>query len=211
MKIFQMKTKPHGIERFQEFIRENYVCIGWPGIGNLDGVSKDEIKERIAYEYEQTGHKLGNSLGQVNTFVNTMQNGDIVFITEKDWAYVGRVGYYFYEPKYDNAMDGMCHRRSVEWIDKIYFRDLPSGFQRLLNNRNTICQYPDSVEESGIDKLLGNSKLLEKDTLITKENNNRIDNLFSEALAILESELKSEDPDRRLKAATELIRLRSTN
>ena len=62
-----MKTKPHNIHRFQQFIKENFVCIGWPGIGDLHGVNKDEIRNRISNEYGYTGHKLGNALGQVNT------------------------------------------------------------------------------------------------------------------------------------------------
>ena len=204
MNIFQMKTKPHDIQRFRQFIEEDFVCIGWPGIGNLQGVDKDEIRDRLANKYGYTGHKLGNALGQVNTFVNTMKKGDIVLITEKNWAYVGIVGEYAYEQQYDNDDDGMCHRRSVEWSDKVQINSFESSVQRLLSNRNTICQYPDSVEESGIDKILG------KQPLLTKEDNTKLENLFSQALAILEEELKSEDPDRRLKAATELIRLKNS-
>lgn len=203
MKIFQMKTKPHGTERFREFIDEKFVCIGWPGIGDLTQVSKDEIRDRLEKEYNRTGHKLGNALGQVNTFVNTMKTGDVVIIAEKDWAYIGIVGDYTYDPQYDNDQDGMCHRRSVEWTDRIQFSNLQSSIQRLINNRNTICEYPESIEEAGLDKIIG------KKPVISKENSTMLDNLFNDALKVLEEELKSTDPDRRLKAATELIRLKN--
>lgn len=203
MNIFQMKTKPHGIPRLRQFIDEKFVCIGWPGIDNLENVDKNEIKKRLAEEYGYTGRKLGNALGQVNTFINTMQKGDIIIITERDWAYIGTVGKYVYEQKYDNYQDGMCHRRSVEWSDKILINSLDSSLQRLLSNRNTICQYPESVEESGIDNILG------KQPLLNKEKTAKLESLFEEALAILENELKSEDPERRIKAATELIRLKN--
>ena len=43
---------------------------------------------------------------------------------------------------------------------------------------------------------------------IDKENLEKLDELFINALKILEEELKSTDPGRRLKAATELIRLK---
>ena len=204
MKIFQMKTKPHGTERFREFIDEKFVCIGWPGIGDLTQVSKDEIRDRLEKEYPRTGHQLGNALGQVNTFVNTMKTGDVVIIAEKDWAYIGIVGDYTYEPQYDNDQDGMCHRRSVEWTDRIQFSNLQSSIQRLINNRNTICEYPETIEESGLDKIIG------KKPVISKENSTMLDNLFNDALKVLEEELKSTDPDRRLKAATELIRLKNS-
>jgi predicted Mrr-cat superfamily restriction endonuclease len=203
MNIFQMKTKPHGNERFREFIDGKFVCIGWPGIGNLENVGKDEIRDRLQQTYYYTGHKLGNALGQVNTFVNTMKNGDAVIIAEKDWAYIGTVKDYTYEQQYDNDKDGMCHRRSVEWTDKILVTNLESGIRRLISNRNTICQYPESIEESGLDKILG------KQPSLSKENSAKFDSLFRDALAVLEEELKSEDSDRRLKAAAELIRLKS--
>lgn len=203
MNVFQMKTKPHGIERFREFIEEQFICIGWPGIGNLEQVSKDEIRDRIEETYGYTGHKLGNSLGQVNTFVNTMKNGDVVLIAQKDWAYIGTVGDYIYEQQYDNDQDGMCHRRSVEWTDRVLITNLESSIQRFISNRNTICQYPESIEESGLDKILG------KQLSFSKENSAKLDSLFRDALTILEQELKSTDPERRLKAATELIRLKN--
>lgn len=203
MKIFQMKTKPHGTERFRKFIDEKFVCIGWPGIGDLTQVSKDEIRDRLEKTYHKTGHKLGNALGQVNTFVNTMNTGDVVIIAEKDWAYIGTVGNYTYMSQYDNDQDGMCHRRSVEWTDRIHSSNLESGIQRLINNRNTICEYPESIEKSGLDKVIV------KKPVISKENSTMLDNLFKDALKILEDELKSTDPDRRLKAATELLRLKN--
>lgn len=203
MNIFQMKTKPHGIERGREFIDENFVCIGWPGIGNLEQTSKDEIRDRLEKTYGYTGHRLGNALGQVNTFINTMKTGDVVIIVEKDRAYIGTVGDYAYEVQFDNSQDGMCHRRSVEWTDRVLITDLESSIQRLISNRNTICQYPESIEESGLDKVLG------KQHSFNKEDSAKLDSLIREALTVLEEELKSTDPDRRLKAAAELIRLKS--
>ncbi|MCJ8172687.1 hypothetical protein [Clostridium botulinum] len=197
-----MKTKPHGIERFRQFIDEEFVCIGWPGIGDLDQASTDEIRFRIKRTYKYEGHKLGNALGQVNTFVNTMKTRDIVFIVENGYAYVGKVGAYTYEKQYDNNKDGMCHRRSVEWMDRTLINELDSGIQKLISNRNTICKYPQSIERSELSKLVG------KQVPINKENLEKLDELFSDALTILEEELKSTDPDRRMKAATELIRLK---
>ena len=203
MNIFQIKTKPHGIERFNEFTQENFISIGWPGIGDLKDITKDEIRERLTKKTGYSGHKLGNALGQVNAFINTMKIGDVVLITEKNWAYIGTIGEYMYDQQYDNENDGMCHRRSVKWTNRVPFRELPSGLQRLVNNRNTICRYPDLVEESGIDKITG------KTPIMRKENNNELDGLFSEALLILGEELKSDEPDRRLKAAIEILRLKN--
>ncbi len=93
-------------------------------------------------------------MGQVNTFVNTMKSGgDIALIAEENRVYIGRVGDYDYKPQYDNKEDGMCHRRSVEWIDQVPIEDLESSIQRLIRNRNTISRYPNSIEESQLSEL----------------------------------------------------------
>lgn len=203
MNVFQMKTKPHDIEHIREFIDENFVCIGWPGIENLQQVNKDEIRDRLKKVYNVTGHRLGNMLGQVNCFVNTMRKGDIVLITERDWANIGVLGDYDYNLQYDNGQDGMCHRRNVEWITRIMIKDLDSSIRRLLSNRNIISQYPDTIEASGLKKYISSQ------SPVSKINSSKLEDLFLNALEVLEEELKSSNPDRRLKAATELLRLKS--
>lgn len=203
MNIFQMKTKPHGIERINEFLGENFICIGWPGIGNLEQEDKDQIRNRLERVYNISGHRLGNALGQVNTFVNTMKKDDVVLIVEKNWAHIGIVNNYNYVKHYDNDIEGMCHRRDVKWVNKILINDLNSSIQKLLSNRNTICQYPETIKASELDVFL------KKGLSISGENSAKLEALFCSALNILEEELKSEDSDRRLKAATELIRLKN--
>jgi predicted Mrr-cat superfamily restriction endonuclease len=203
MKVFQMKTKPHGHERLEEFLDEGFICIGWPGIGDLSNVDKDEIRKRLQNVFDYTGHTLGYNLGQVNAFSNTMENGDIVLIKEGEDIHVGIVDDYEYQKKFDNDNDGACHRRKVKWKERIGINDLKDEVQRFVNNRHTISQFPGNIEAESFENL----NLKKND--INKNEKNRLDNLFSEALNILESELSSEDPERRLKAASELIRLKT--
>ncbi|KAF0996519.1 hypothetical protein [Geobacillus sp. TFV-3] len=73
--VFQIKTKPHGFQRYDEFIRDQVIGIGWPLIGKLDGISKDELRERLRNVYHYSGAKLGNALGAIWAFVNTMEQG----------------------------------------------------------------------------------------------------------------------------------------
>lgn len=205
MNLFQIKTKPHNnnVDRLKQFLDEDFVCIGWPGIGDLNGVSKDEIRNRIAEEYGYSGHKLGNNLGHVNAFVNTMKSGDYVFISDNEYAYIGIVGDYFYEQNYDNDIEGICHRRSVRWLEKVKISELNIDLQNLLKNRNTVSQYPSTFDEKDLNNILNKKQPLKA------ENLEKVDSLLTEALMILEDELKSEDPDRRLKAAIELLRLKN--
>lgn len=154
MNIFQLKTTPHGIERFAEFINDEFICIGWPGIGDLNQLDKDEIRNRLKETYGYTSHQLGNALGRINAFVNTMKKGDTVLVKEKDWVHVGTVGDYKYEQKYDNEKDGMCHRRSVEWKEPLQITEIRDDIQKLIRNRITISKYPESVEVEDIIEFL---------------------------------------------------------
>ena len=202
MNIFQMRAIPNGIDRSQQFLNEQFTCIGWPGLGDLSNISKDDLRDKIASEYGTSGHKLGYTLGQVNTFVNTMKTGDIIIIANKGWVHIGTVGDYVYAEQYDNDEDGMCHRRPVQWLGRAPITDLSTSLQAILRNRNTIAEYPHTFEESGLSLILGDL------SPVPIYERSKIDILFDTALGILEKELTSEDPDRRLRAATELIRLK---
>lgn len=204
MNIFQMKAKPHGHEKLEEFLSQDYICIGWPGIGNLSDVSKDEIRERLENKYQETGHKLGYSLGQVNGFVNTMEKNDVVLVKDKEMVHVGIVGEYEYKAEFDNDTDGVCHRRSVEWKEIVPFSKLNNDIQGFVNNRHTISQFPKPIESEDIEELLY------KKESITQNEKEKLDSLFNQALDILQDELKSEDPERRLKAASELIKIKTS-
>jgi len=203
MTIFQMKAKPHDHEKLNDFLTEGYVCIGWPGIGDLSHVDKDELRTRLQTAYDYKGHTLGYNLGQVNSFANVMKTGDTVLIKDKETVHVGTVGNYYYEKKYDNDEDGICHRRKVEWHESVALEDLQEDIQSFVKNRHTISQY------SGTRKLSGLEDLFIARNVIENEERERLDSLFNDALNILETELKSEDPDRRLKAASELVRLKT--
>ncbi|MFC4559391.1 hypothetical protein ACFO3D_14430 [Virgibacillus kekensis] len=196
--IFQMKSKPHGKERFDDFVRDSFVAIGWPGIGDLTNVSKDEIRERLVKKYKYKGQQLGTYLGAVNAFANTLKKGDLVLITNRlDQVYIFEAGDYRYEKDYDNDTDGMCHQRSAELLKVINKADLTPEIQELLRNRGTITQFKYPYEKSGLDKHLDETELKLKVNL---------EQLVNKALGVLEIELDSSDPICRIKAAAEILR-----
>lgn len=82
MKLFQMKTAPLGIERMTEFVQDNYVCAGYPGIGDLEQASREEIARRLQQTYAYYGPELEKTLDSLDIFVHTMQDGDYVLISD---------------------------------------------------------------------------------------------------------------------------------
>jgi len=197
MNIFQMKTQPHGIERIDLFLRENFVCIGYPNVGDLTNVDKDEIRERLRTTYGYTSSQLGNHLGIVNAFVNTMKKGDIVLITENDWVHIGKLGDYKYEQQYES--EGMCHRRYVTWLGKVEKHNLNEYVRELLRNRSIVTKFKHPYDLAEIERVLNGQ--------ISTSSTNRIDNeIISKALDVLERALESENEEIRVKAALGLLK-----
>lgn len=200
--IFQMKSKPHGIERMNEFIginggEEAFVAIGWPGIGDLTNVSKDEIRERLEKKYNYQGQQLATYLGAVNAFVNTMKKDDLVLISNNlDQVFVFEVGDYEYVEDYDNNDYGMCHQRKAKLLKVLNKAELNPELQELLRNRGTITQFKYPFEKSGLDKWF--EPLVELDV--------NINELVNKALNVLEKELLSKDSMTRITAAAEILR-----
>ncbi|TKI45578.1 hypothetical protein [Bacillus mycoides] len=202
--IFQMKSKPHKIERLNEFIgnpggEPSFVGIGWPEIGDLTNVSKDEIRDRLEKRYDYKGQQLGTYLGAVNTFVNTMKKGDLVLIANNlGQVFVFEVGDYRYVGKYDNQTDGLCHQREAKLLVVIDRANLNPEIQELLRNRGTITQFKYPFEKSGLEQWLDP----------VEEPDVNLNELVNKALNVLEKEMLAEDQDPliRIKAAAEILR-----
>jgi predicted Mrr-cat superfamily restriction endonuclease len=201
MNIFQIRSKPHGIERLDVFIEENMVAIGWPGMGDLTGVTKDEIRERLAKVYGYEDQSLATNLGSVNAFVNTMQAGDIVLLAEGDYVHIGIVGDYEYDESLEN--EGMCHKRSTVWKSTVKKSDLNEEIQSLLRNRTSVTKFPHPFNIAGIDRYLGDNHVLFRISGGTFSDHNTTD-LADKALNVLQGYL--DDEEHKLMAAIEILR-----
>ncbi len=124
-----VRPNPHHEPRFTEFLRDEVVALGWPGLGSLAGKELLQIKEVLAARYRPKDRRdLGRSAGLLNTFVNLVSSGDWVLVPRPaDGAVqVGefRGGYIYNRAKED---DGYPHQRRVAWL----FGELPIPRKRL--------------------------------------------------------------------------------
>ncbi|RUL48804.1 hypothetical protein [Lysinibacillus antri] len=129
-KVFQMKYRPHGINRYKEFIENDKVGIGWPMIGNLEVQTKSEIKKALQEVYGLKGGQLGNALGAIWCFIDTMKTGNVLLVRNKKKVSIGIIGPYQYLASLDNDHDGFCHQRTIKWIET----------DELLSNYNEVVQ-----------------------------------------------------------------------
>ncbi|MBJ8133713.1 hypothetical protein [Bacillus cereus group sp. N3] len=201
MNIFQIKTKPHGNERLNDFVQRELIAIGWPGIGDLNGISKEELRKRLENEYSyKNSRSLGNDLGNVWSFYNTMNDGDIVmFQGHVDNVYIVKVGPYKYVAKYDNAI-GMAHQRDFELLKVMKKHELNPKVQELLRNRSSITMFKYPIEEAELD-------FINIDMPVQQDSNLYVDGeTMQRAMKILKDGLNSSNEEIRFQAAVELLR-----
>jgi predicted Mrr-cat superfamily restriction endonuclease len=208
MNLFQMKSKPHGIERMAEFLKDNFVCIGWPGIGDLGHVDKEELEDRLAQVYKYQGQELANQLEAVSAFVHTMQDGDYVLVADNDCVHLGDVGDYYYIEEFDTQEDGTCHRHGVTWLTSIPRSELNAEVQELLRQSGTITKFEHPFSMAQLERWSSNHEGIAP---MTGKTSNVDPQTIEEALQILKKALRSEDADRRERAAVAILQFARNN
>ncbi|MEK5528583.1 hypothetical protein MKX79_04200 [Viridibacillus sp. FSL R5-0468] len=217
MNIFQIKTKPHGADRLNEFIHGEFISIGWPGMGSLEGITKEELRERLKKVYYNEHYKgnprgISVDLGNVWAFVDTMKPDDIVlFHGHQNNVHIVRVGPYKYVEELDNDQDAMCHQREFTLLKVVKFDELNSKLQELMRHRGTVTKFKYPLDAAELDLLLmGNIEdrnvkpdIVHPIDLVTRDVPEEI---VKAALEVLYEALDSEDYDKRFKAAVEILR-----
>lgn len=117
MNTWLIRPFPHNkINRIKEFRSQKIVAIGWPGIGNLTGQSRESIKALLAAPPNNySGLELGNAYATIDIFVNRINVGDIVLVPDGDDIYFAEItsGYIF---DATTVTDGYPHQRRVRWL-----------------------------------------------------------------------------------------------
>jgi predicted Mrr-cat superfamily restriction endonuclease len=203
MNLFQLKANSHGIDRMAEFLKDHFVCIGWSGLGNLENVSKDELRDRLARLYKVQGQELEERLEEMTTFVHVMQDGDYVLVANDESVHLGDLGDYYYVDSSDTEEDGRCHRRGVTWLKSLPRAELSGVLQELLGHQESITKFEHSVSVEQLEYWLSQSPgVLPATNDTIKVNMETIE----EALAILQLAMLSDNVERRERAAIAILR-----
>ena len=60
-----VRPYPHNIYRMQEFLDENMIAIGWPGIGDLSAVINREDFKEVLKNQDSSPRELGQATGNL--------------------------------------------------------------------------------------------------------------------------------------------------
>lgn len=196
-----LRSKPHNIERIDIFLEENLVAIGWSETGDLTGASKEDIRsllQSLGYE----GQSLLTNLGLVNSFINTMKEGDFVLIREGAIVHIGKVGNYQWNEKYLDKH--MAHTRPIEWLARVPFNELNAEVQSLLKNIRTICKFKGDFDQAGLGHYITEEGSTKAEVSFDgKQKESLLANTYDVLKDLMNN---AEDETVRLEAAKELLR-----
>ncbi|BBH22970.1 hypothetical protein Back11_43150 [Paenibacillus baekrokdamisoli] len=208
MNLFQMRLDSHGVKRMAEFLKNNFVGMDWPGIGDLENVSKDELKKRLAYINYVEGQELLDQLEEVSTFVHVMQDGDYLLVTDKDAVHLGDLGDYYYLDRFNTEEDeeaaaaNLCHRRGVTWIKSLLREELHAELQQFLIHPVAVAKFERSISQEQLERWMSKSNESKQEAgspmCVDAQT-------IEEALDILRKAMRSEDVDRRERAAIAIL------
>lgn len=144
---WMLRPYPDNVKRLAEFRQDHLVAIGWPELGNLNGRTKEELKELLGGEpYHLTGYRLGSAYATTDIFVNRMQVGDLLLIPDGEDIFFARVaGDYVFEPAQKKA--GYPHQRKAEWLKSVSRRDLSKALRSSLKAHQTAADLTKRYEE----------------------------------------------------------------
>lgn len=202
MNLFKIGSKLLGIERITAFLEDNYVSIGYPGIGDLENISIEELRDRLLRTYQYSELELTEHLQAIQLFIHKMQDGDYVLVCDGDWVHLGDLGDYFYNELFDTQDIGTCHRRGVTWLKSLPMTDLNAGVKEFLSDSEAVKQYKGPIPSARVDLWITNSSDSEQAV------NNRVyvdEETLSMALDILKEALVSENAERRERAAIAIL------
>lgn len=121
-------------KKIEELESKDLIACGWPHLGDLNGLSKEEIKvllQKPPYEYSKI--KLGNASSALDIFVNQMKKYDLVLMPKGKFVLIGNVqGDYTYDPTVDNDTDGYPHQRLIDWQIRVERVNLPIELRQSL-------------------------------------------------------------------------------
>ncbi|MEK4207037.1 MULTISPECIES: hypothetical protein [Paenibacillus] len=202
MNLFRMGSKPLGIERISTFLEDNYVSIGYPGIGDLENLSIEELRDRLFGTYQYSEPELMQHLQALQLFVHTMQDGDYVLVADGDWVHLGDLGDYFYNELNDNVDEGTCHRRGVTWLKSLPISELNAGVRELFNQSAPVVQFKGPKPSARLDLWITGVSANEQEVNSPLELD---EETLSKALNILKEALICDDSERRERAAIAIL------
>ncbi|WP_172253848.1 hypothetical protein [Saccharibacillus deserti] len=232
MNLFRMSPFVGERSRLDDFLRDCFVSIGYPGIGSLENAEAAEVSKRLNRVYGYEGNVLKSRLGSVEAFVRDMNDGDYVLLPCGGRTWLGDLGDYYYRDDYDSKEEATCHRRGVTWLGVLPTAALSPALREFLRaaesgqvEDGTVARFALPAEQAGLEAFAaqapgGMLPGFKPEALPAPERESEVqqaeacgsaaalvgEETLKEAVAVLREALHGGDPLLRVRAAEALLR-----
>lgn len=192
-------------DAYQDCIEQNYLGLGWgDDIDFTNCASRDAVSQKYS---EITGEQYGSNaynVSAVNTFKNTIRQGDIVVISDGNHKFraIGEVSgdYQYFAPDTGRWFN---QTRSVKWL-RVFETSLPKEalFQKSLSQMTLYELRPTTLKMDKLRELLENSADRARNTrnyvlIIDEINRGNVSRVFGELITLLEPDKRKNGNDAR--------------
>ncbi|WP_138756214.1 hypothetical protein [Paenibacillus sinopodophylli] len=202
MNVFLLNTELQGTLHISTFLKDHYVGFDWPGVGDLEQVSKDEGQAKAVQGCDNKELNLLEQLQQISSFVYDMQDGDYLFMTDGDYVHMGDLGDYYYVDSMSADTGSPCHRRGVTWLKSLLRSDLHPELKAFVDRTAILSKLEKAVSLEQVEYWMarpaGQAENMVRASIVDGET-------INQALDILKKAMSSEDADRRERAAIAVL------
>ncbi|HEV7804340.1 MAG TPA: winged helix-turn-helix domain-containing protein [Solirubrobacteraceae bacterium] len=126
------------------FVRRSAATVGWGATGDIRGLSRDELMERVKTAFPQySKSQLGSTVNLLVRFARTMADGDVVLTPEPATRTIlfGRIAgdYVFLSEPIETDTDHQ-HLRPVRWFARVSRDELSYGARNSLGSLMALTQ-----------------------------------------------------------------------
>lgn len=154
---YRVRAFPNHIDRFSDFIKNNYIAIGWPAIGDITAHSKQDISKKLSQHYpDLTKRALGLTTGFFTRLLS-MKPGDIILIPYKNniLVFAEVTAPYSYNSEFSDLHT--AHRVNIKQLKRLPVADLPSNLKKSVDTIATVVSLNKYATE--INQLLSNEHI----------------------------------------------------
>ncbi|MHA6481004.1 hypothetical protein ACX1C1_03670 [Paenibacillus sp. strain BS8-2] len=208
MRLFQMKAETNGRNRMDDFLEHNYVCAGPADIGDVELCEEAELHSRLTH-VARDERQLAEMYTEMRLFVHVIQDGDYVVIMDNDNVHLGDIGDYYYVEAFDSNEEGSCHRRGVTWLMTVPAAGISNEIRALLNEGESLSFFGRPISQAeirlelGADYATGGGAEASSEQAYSSPLPDA--GMIAEALSILHAAMRSDDPERRERAAIAVL------
>ncbi|MFC4812138.1 hypothetical protein [Paenibacillus sp. GCM10023250] len=199
MRLFRVMAGQEGSRGLPDFLNHHYVSCGLPGLGDLGLVGLTELGVKLRQTHGLDGRELERQLEAHWNFAHALEDGDYVVAGDGERLYLGDLGDYYYLETFDNAEERSGHRRGVTWLRRLERSELHPELAAFLGEEGESGLFGRSVAPEELERLLSPPSAAEVPPLVDEAT-------LREALDVLRAALRSDDPERRERAAAAIVR-----